>query len=52
MMALLVLGDIVLRAVFFNERTTSFQTEMARARQERLASGSARGFAVSGGGGQ
>ncbi len=49
MMGLIFIGDVILRAVFFNERTTSFQTEMARARRLRLASRS--GFAASRGAG-
>jgi DMSO reductase anchor subunit len=39
MMGLLFVSDVMLRSVFFGEQTTSFQTEMARARRLRLASG-------------
>jgi DMSO reductase anchor subunit len=38
MMGLLFVSDVILRAAFFGEQTTSFQTEMAQARRLRLTS--------------
>jgi DMSO reductase anchor subunit len=43
-MAIAVAGDILVRLFFFGEQTTSFQTELDRARQARLASKSGSGL--------
>lgn len=46
MMGMVFVSDIILRAAFFGEQTTSFQTEMAQARRLRLTSRSAGGATI------